>query len=166
MHEGHGTTDYNESMSDRRAIRYLAVLLVVATGLLVYPMMVIQPFRHQGETELKVALWIIRWRVYFEVLAVVGALAIFASRRRWLAGLLALLVCVAAGLTRLNVFEIMFHRYDKPAFAAVSEAKVDGDDKVLAIVVGGAARAYPIRNIAYHHIINDEVGGRAVVATY
>ena len=83
-----------------------------------------------------------------------------------ISGLLALLVCVAAGLTRVNVFEIMFHRYDKPAFTAVSEAKVDGDDKVLAILVGGAARAYPIRSIAYHHIINDEVGGRAVVATY
>ena len=131
-----------------------------------YPMMVIRPFRRQGETELGVALWVIRWRVYFELLAVAGALWIFARRRLWSTGVLALLVCGAAGLTRVNVFEIMFHRYEAPAFARVADAKVDPDDKVLAIVVNGAARAYPIRNIAYHHIINDEVGGRAVVTTY
>jgi hypothetical protein len=32
--------------------------------------------------------------------------------------------------------------------------------------VGGSARAYPIRTMGYHHIVNDVVGGTALVATY
>ena len=150
------------------------LLLVVSAGLLMYPLMVIQPFKRQDESPLRVALWMIRWRPYFEAVAVFAALA--GLVRFWqmqvkiwpriLASFSVLLVCVAAALSTVNIFEIMFHRYDKPAFARVSDAKLDADDKVLAITVNGAARAYPIRSIAYHHIINDEVGGQPVVATY
>lgn len=157
------------SPSIRSAWLVFGGLLIVSIGLLVYPMVVLQPFRAQGATELKVALWVIRWRMYFEVLAAAGAIiALIAFRRRlkfW-AYLATFLVCAAAVLARVNVFEMMFHRYDKPAFVELASAKVDSDDKVLAILVGGQARAYPIRSIAYHHIVNDAVGGHPVVATY
>jgi len=32
--------------------------------------------------------------------------------------------------------------------------------------VGPVARAYPIRNISYYHIVNDLVDGVPIVATY
>jgi hypothetical protein len=32
--------------------------------------------------------------------------------------------------------------------------------------VAGIARAYPIRSISYHHVVNDTVGGVPIVATY
>jgi len=158
----------------KSVLALFAILLLVSIGLLVYPMVVIQPFRHQGETELKAALWIIRWRGYFEAAALGGAIGAFGWywRRqpgKWpraLAALAALLICTAAALSRVNVYEIMFHRYDRPSFSPVAEAKVDADDKVLAIALGGQARAYPIRTMAYHHVVNDELGGVPVVATY
>ena len=151
-----------------------AVLLMISVGLLAYPMIVIQPFRHQGGTELQVALWIVRWRLYFEAAAAVLAIAMLTVTWRKQSRLLprsasliaALIVCTAAVLTRINVFELMFHRYDRPAFTQAMRAKIEPDDKVLAIALNNQARAYPIRTIAYHHIVNDEVGGIPVVATY
>ncbi len=37
---------------------------------------------------------------------------------------------------------------------------------VMAVHLGGEARAYPIRIVSYHHIVNDVVGGLPIVATY
>jgi hypothetical protein len=48
----------------------------------------------------------------------------------------------------------------------VQNTKLDGKEMVIAVNVGGAARAYPIRIISYHHIANDTVGGVPIVATY
>ena len=151
-----------------------APLLILSIGLLAYPMFVIQPFRHQGEVELKSALWMVRWRSYFEAAAVVCAIATLIrywrkqvrTTPRVIACFAALLVCAAAALTSINIFERMFHPYEKPAFSPAAESKVDAGDKVLAIALRGQSRAYPIRTIAYHHIVNDEVGGVPVVATY
>jgi hypothetical protein len=68
--------------------------------------------------------------------------------------------------SRINVFEIMFHPDTHPAFAPVAETHLDADDMVLAIKLGAAARAYPIREMGYHHVINDWLDGKPVVATY
>lgn len=76
-------------------------------------------------------------------------------------------VCLFAGLSRINIFEaMMFHPVDHPAFSTVQETKLDGQEMVMAVNVGGQARAYPIRSVSYHHIVNDEIGGVAIVATY
>jgi hypothetical protein len=75
-------------------------------------------------------------------------------------------VCVLAGLARVNVYELMFHPVDHPEFAAATEVKLDKDDKLIAVKIGGSARAYPIRTMGYHHIVNDLVGGAPLVATY
>ena len=66
----------------------------------------------------------------------------------------------------MNVYELMFHPDTQPLFASIQQTKLDSDDMVLAVKLGGAARAYPIRSIAYHHIINDVVGQQPIVATY
>ena len=37
---------------------------------------------------------------------------------------------------------------------------------ILAVRLGSDARAYPIREMAYHHVLNDVVGGVPVAVTY
>ena len=37
---------------------------------------------------------------------------------------------------------------------------VDPDDLVLAVRVGDDSAAYPIRQMAYHHLVNDRIGTR------
>ena len=41
-----------------------------------------------------------------------------------------------------------------------------GRDRVLGVSINGAARAYPIRILNYHEIVNDVIGGTAAVITY
>jgi len=36
----------------------------------------------------------------------------------------------------------------------------------LRLVVNGEARAYPIRMLRFHHIVNDQVSGRPILITY
>jgi hypothetical protein len=56
---------------------------------------------------------------------------------------------------------------DYPAFVFARNASYLGrEDRVLGIEVNGVARAYPIRILNYHEIINDIVGGEAIVVTY
>ena len=153
---------------------FLLPLTLVSFAALIYPIYVIRPFRHQGPRELAAALEIIQIRPPIELACVVLALGgllwywraqPMISRRRFAAGG-AFLVCTFAILTRVNLFELMFHPDTHPLFTPIQQAKVDPDDMVLAVKLGGMARAYPIRSMGYHHVINDVVGRQPIVATY
>jgi hypothetical protein len=56
---------------------------------------------------------------------------------------------------------------DYPAFVSADDADfLKAKDRVLGIELDGVARAYPIRILNYHEIVNDAFGGQAVVITY
>ena len=153
------------------------VLLVCLAASLVcvgYPMYVIRPFRAQGGPELAAALVVSRYRGMVTILSAILALGALAAywraalrkSRRILAAVGAGLVCVLAVAARINVYELMFHPIGHAMFADAAKSKLGGGEKVIAVVINGQARAYPIRDMAYHHLINDEVGKTAIVATY
>ena len=152
----------------------LLTCLAVSLVLVAYPFYVIQPFRHQEARELMWALAVIRFRPAIAVIsAVMAVLAAIGFRRaqpaKWkraISAVGAALVVVLAFLARVNIYELMFHPDTHPSFSAVREVKLDGAEKVLAVRIGGEARAYPIRGMSYHHVVNDVVGGTAIVATY
>jgi hypothetical protein len=61
----------------------------------------------------------------------------------------------------------MFRPVTSPAFAKPSEVDFIGDnDMVLAVENNDEAVAYPVRLMAYHHVLHDVVGGTAIAATY
>src|ERR1039457_7055936 len=142
-----------------RRISIVVLLACLALSLIcvVYPIYVIRPFRAQGARELAIALVVMRFRSAATLISGVAALY---------APVGACFVFAIAALARVNVYELMFHPDDRPSFAAASRMKLDKDEKVIAVKIGGAARAYPIRNISYHHVINDVLGKVAIVATY
>jgi hypothetical protein len=152
----------------------LAVCLTGAFFALAYPMYVIRPFRGQGANELNTALAVRSWAPMISTTA--GAFAIIAtvllwpSLRRRLARVPALAATAMtvdfSALTYVNVFEMMFHPIDSPDTVAASDANLENDDMMLAIRIEGQARAYPIRMMGYHHIVNDWVGGVPIVGTY
>jgi len=154
----------------------LAILatLAISFSLLAYPFYVIRPFRHQGPRELAVALQIMRFRPGIEMVCSVSALlACFLywraepkMLRKIGAALAVALVILFAGLSRVKMFELMFHPMGRPNFASITDTKLDGAEMVMAVHLGGEARAYPIRIVSYHHIVNDVVGGVPIVATY
>lgn len=56
---------------------------------------------------------------------------------------------------------------DDPSVVPGSQASwLDANELVLGITVGDAARAYPITQMAYHHIANDQIGGEPYLVTY
>ena len=165
-----------EGSRPMRAIGFWVLMASLVTSLasLAYPLYVIRPFRHQGARELAAALAVIQARPLVDVISILVAVAGLTCcwraqprrSRRILAAVGALAVGVFAALSQVNVYELMFHADAGPLFAAAQQTKVDPDDKVLAVKLGGSARAYPIRTMGYHHIINDVVGHVPIVATY
>ena len=56
---------------------------------------------------------------------------------------------------------------DEPKFVAARDADfLRGGDDVLGIVRNGVARAYPIRIMNWHEIVNDDIGGERIAVTY
>jgi len=56
----------------------------------------------------------------------------------------------------------------QPRFGSIAEARsrLDDAEAVVALVVEGDARAYPIAILMRHEIVNDQVGGRSVAVSY
>lgn len=56
---------------------------------------------------------------------------------------------------------------DQPSFIAAGSASfLRNDETVLGLVRGGIARAYPIRILNWHEVVNDRYGDDAVVVTF
>jgi len=56
---------------------------------------------------------------------------------------------------------------DFPKYLKVDEVDfLEGNDIVIGIEINGDARAYPIRILNWHEIVNDNIGGKEVVITY
>ena len=153
------------------------VLVAAGVALDAVPLYVIRPFRAQGPQELYVALTFLRWAPLWTIVCALAA--VVAAARLWRAegarrirlrrfGLVLgmLLVSAAAVAARINIFERMFAPVAEPQYLPASLAKIESGDMVLAVRHGDKARAYPIREMAYHHLVNDVLVGSPIVVTY
>ncbi len=61
-----------------------------------------------------------------------------------------------------------FHALVKPEFGHPGESGVSVHDgtRILAVVINGEAKAYPIDLLRGHEVVNDTVGGRPIFAAY
>ncbi len=56
---------------------------------------------------------------------------------------------------------------DNPEFINISEADfLSNDDRVLGVYFNGISKAYPVRILNFHEIVNDEFDGHPVVVTF
>jgi hypothetical protein len=57
---------------------------------------------------------------------------------------------------------------DDPIFASgeAADAQMRPDEPVLGVVVGSEARAYSLWQLDAHEIVNDEIAGTAIAATW
>ena len=97
------------------------------------------------------------------------ALVLWKTASRWRKSLLVLtmlLVTFSAVMARLNYFEWMFHPIDGAQFVAQAGSKLDAKEMIMAVRIGTEARAYPISQMAYHHVLNDVVAGVPIAVTY
>jgi hypothetical protein len=152
----------------------LLCLVVAAVALVAIPIWEIRPFVPQTAKGISLAYFCRRLAPWATVVALAAgaALAMGLWRGgRWWSRVLTVLALVPLGgavwMARTNLFEKMFAPLPSPHYARAAEAAwVKDGDLVLGVERGGEAVAYPVRQVAYHHVVMDEVGGVPIVATY
>lgn len=158
--------------------RWWAVALVAATlsSLLLVglPLYFIRPFVPQTETGVAVSYALRSLAPLLTIVLLAAGLVCAAAlwkggRVLRRVGVVAALLVLAAMVpaARWSPEETMFRPLPEPGFIEASRAShVEPDDMVLGIEIGGQAKAYPVRLLAYHHVVNDELNGVALAATY
>jgi len=53
-----------------------------------------------------------------------------------------------------------------PRFVTAAQAELAPEDRVVGVRLGNAAKAYPIRILNWHEVVNDAVAGRRIVVSY
>lgn len=155
-------------------LAFLAELLVVGA-----PIWIIRPFRAQSPRALQLAIAlrnagpIISGLAFLLVLACAIGLWRGAEHARLVrnisrALLSILIIFSAAGayLARAHYFQWFFHPIAQARFLPAEHASLPRNEMVLDVKVAAQARAYPIWEMAYHHIFNDRLAGLPIVATY
>ena len=164
------------SVKSNRWMLWLSLALIVAAivAMVAIPVFVIMPWKAQTAAGVE---WSYRLRSVSPVATIVAIILFLAlcvklwRGARWLGrlampALLAPLVA-CAWFARQNHFEWMFNPLPNAEYARVGEAGfVSDSDMVMAVQINGEAVAYPVRQMAYHHVINDTVGGKPITATY
>jgi len=164
--------------ASKRALKIVPALCLFLASLAslvfaAYPMYVIRPFREQEPAALQRALWVLLHNKLLSLVlaCLMTALALLLWRRAgWMAKLLLApamgIAILAAASTWINPFEQMFHPVGEPKYLAADRAGIDPNDMVIAVTLGAESRAYPIREMGYHHIVNDRLHGLPLVVTY
>ena len=143
--------------------KLILAVVFVAVLFIVFPNVVIQPYTTQAPRALTFSLFLLRYQGAVELgCAAAAILWLFAGIRSKGAIAGAILVFLCATGSRIDIYERLFHPIATPEFQPALEAKLDGDAHLLAVGNHG----YPIRAIAYHHIVNDVVDGVPLAATY
>jgi hypothetical protein len=163
-----------ENRSSNRGLWVLLFLLaILSLSLFLIPAFVIRPFRHQSGGALGLAIAVKRIAPALTVAALVGVLALSARLWRSSSGMLRTGIVMAlvlgtasAVMVRQNYFEWMFHPIKTAGFVPAGDAHLGDKEMVMAVRIGREARAYPIVQMAYHHILNDTVAEVPIVVTY
>jgi hypothetical protein len=150
-----------------------ALLVTCSFSLFFIPAFIIRPFRFQSPRGLVLAMALRQhaplWSALLTVAALVLAIMLWPHvglRKRVPLVLGLCLACGAAVMSRIDYFEWMFHPVPVVGFESANHAKLDSSEMIIAVRFGNDARAYPIREMAYHHVVNDVVDGVPIAVTY
>ena len=153
----------------------LLILLLLSIAVVVIPVFLVQPFRPQTERGLEISYMLRRWSPLATAIILVAAFGLGiwqwpGTRRWWRKALLVFVLLLSLGpawFARQNHFEWMFNPLRNSAYVKANDASfVRDSDMVLAVKINNEAVAYPVRLMAYHHVVQDTVGGTPICATY
>ena len=153
----------------------LTGILLLSIALVAVPVFFIQPFRPQTQRALEISFMLRRWSPLATIImfVVTSALVVlqWANARRWwrktVLVVLLLLTFFPVWFARQNHFEWMFNPLRDSSYVLSNEAGFVRDtDMVLSVKINNEAVAYPVRLMAYHHVVQDVVGGTPICATY
>ena len=145
---------------------FFGLLLFEAAN--VYFIMPMPGSQRMNTIDLAYFLYNWRWffRAVFTVLLVVG---IFKTnwKRRWTLSIPLILLAVVIYLANLRMAaDAVFKQPDSIVLATSNTNTVDSNRLVIGVVNKGAAKAYPIRFLGYHHFVYDIINGKDILVTY
>lgn len=125
----------------------------------------------QQMNSIDIAYFIYTWRWIFRL--IFGSVLIFSfyktwsSPRKWIR--IVMLIPVAAVCYLFNfvmMADKMFLQPQELILKSSAENEVPADRIIIGIEHNGEAKAYPVEYLAYHHQIQDKIGGKEVIVTY
>jgi hypothetical protein len=146
----------------------LAVLALSNAAFVAFPMLAAIPFVRQTPRLISAARATRRSAPAFTGLTAGLALAFLLwGPFSWTRAALCGVALAGAALSRRNLFEWVFPAASRIETSSASEFReIEEDDMVIGVIVEGAARGYPVRYLAHHHMVNDRLGGAAILPTY
>lgn len=161
--------------SYKTAWLFLLLITAIVVAIVFTPVWFIKPFSPQTEKQLAISYFLKSWSpiltIVFSIAAIGLAVVAWKKSKRWYSKIPLivplLVIFVFTWFARQNHFEWMFNPLKDARFAKVSETDFLTDDEmVLAVKINNDAVAFPVRQMAYHHIAQDVVGGTPITATY
>jgi membrane protease YdiL (CAAX protease family) len=153
----------------------LLLLLVFTVTIVFVPVWLIQPFAPQTERGLTISYYFKSLSpiltAVFSLAAILLAVFMWRKAKRWYSKIPVLLplpiIFFFTWFAQQNHFEWMFNPLHQAKFASVADTDfVKDGDMVLAVKINGDAAAFPVLQMAYHHVAQDVVGGTPITATY
>jgi hypothetical protein len=169
------TEKINSFLSRRAAWLTLIVIVLAGLAMVAIPVWLIMPFKPQTARGLEISYVLKRWSPLVTVIACVLALLLVlrlwgGARRWWRKAILVVLLLplfASTWFARQNHFEWMFNPLARATYVKADEAGfVNDSDMVMTVKNNGEAVAYPVRLMAYHHVVQDVVGGTPITVTY
>lgn len=140
-------------------------LLEIARVYLIMPM---PGSQHWDSLALAYFLHSYRWvgRIVFLGFILLGAKSAFSSSK-WPSLILSFVVLGVVYLFNFRMTaERMFLEPSQLNFLSLNSKSLSDSSLVIAVAHGGEAKAYPIRFIAYHHQVRDQIAGKEIMVTY
>ena len=153
----------------------LGLLVLSSAAMAVAPWWVMDPARPQSPAELQFA-YLARtgWSSVLAMMSL-GAGALLCMRRWSLGGLAGKLLSVpvlillglSAFVANTNLLEEVLPPLEAVSYIPAAEVDfIDPDDGLLRVESEGDVRAYPLRLLAFHHVVNTKIGGDPVVVSW
>jgi len=145
------------------------ILLAVFEILKVYFIMPMPGSQEMQSIDVAYFLHTYRWwfRIAFVVMAAAGFGAAFRVKHRWIPAAVGALALVIVYYFNFKMTaDHMFLQPEKVVFKNKGENQLNDSSLVIAVEYKGIAKAYPIRYLAYHHQVQDTIGGKNIIVTY
>lgn len=153
----------------------LLIITALVVAMVFTPVWFIKPFSAQTERQIEISYILRSWSPILTVVFLIAAIGlcvfIWKNAKRWYRTIPLILplavILIFTWFARQNHFEWMFNPLENARFTSIAETDfVADDDMVLAVKIGDDAVAFPVRQMAYHHVVQDVVGGMPITATY
>jgi hypothetical protein len=134
----------------------------------VYFIMPMPGSQRMNSLDLAYFLYSYRWvfRIAFALMIVAGAGAAFKASKWIPAGVVVVTLVIVYMFNFNMVADQMFKQPAHLVFKPQPESALSDSSIVVGVEVNGEVKAYPIQFIGYHHQVQDNVGGKAVIVTY